>query len=89
MSDNSIWRTLSGATTPSQGGPESNGNEKVLYFTQISKTWDSLSDRLMSFPGQSLVGKSYPSAETQSIFSTAPADWVTKYMVTMVGKMSQ
>ena len=29
----------------------------------------------MSYPGQSLGGGSYPSAEVQSVYSTAPADW--------------
>ena len=31
----------------------------------------------MSYPGHSLGGGSYPSAEKQSVYSTAPADWAT------------
>ena len=31
-----IDRTLSGATTPGQGGPGSNGNEGVLHIPQSS-----------------------------------------------------
>ena len=39
MQNSFIWpidRTLPGATTPSQSGPESNGNEEVLYIPQSS-----------------------------------------------------
>ena len=41
MSYCSIWttdRTLSGATTPDQSGPGSNGNEGILHISQSSKT---------------------------------------------------
>ena len=34
----------------------------------------SQSDRLISYPGYSLVG-SYSSAEMQLVYSTAPANW--------------
>ena len=53
----SIWpidRTLSGATTPGQGGSGSNGNEKALYIPQISNAGASPSEGLMSYPGHSL-----------------------------------
>ena len=70
MSNSSIWpidRTLSGATTPGQGGPGSNGNDGVLCIPQSSSvTRASLSDYLMSYPRHS--------AEMQSVFSTAPDD---------------
>ena len=33
------------------------------------------SDCLVSYPGHSFRGGSYPSAEVQSVYSTAPADW--------------
>ncbi len=66
MSNSSIWpidRTLSGATTPGQSRPGSNGNEEVLFIPQSSSiTRDSPSDCLMSHPGYSL-GKSYLSAK--------------------------
>ena len=39
-----VYVTLTGTTTPSQSGAESNGNERVLYTLQISKTGASLSD---------------------------------------------
>ena len=81
MWNSSIWpidRTLSGATTLSQIGPYSNCNEEVLRIPQNSSiTGASLSDCLVSYPGHSL-GVSYPSAEIQSVYSTAPANWATK-----------
>ena len=61
---------LSGATTPSQSGPGSNGNEGVLHIPQTSSiTGTSPSDCLVSYPGHSLGGwGSYPSAKVQSMF---------------------
>ena len=60
MSNSSIWpidRTLSGATTPGQSGPGSNGNEGVLHIPKISSiTGASSSDGLMSYLGHSLEG---------------------------------
>ena len=77
----SIWpkdRTPSGATTPGQSGPGSDGNEEVHNIPQSSSiTGTSPSDCLVSYPGYQLGagGKSYSSAEMQSVFSTVPADW--------------
>ena len=69
---------LSGATTQGQSGPGNDGNEGVFRISQSSSTaGTSLSDCLMSYPGHSLRG-SYPSAEKQSVYSTAPADWARK-----------
>ena len=74
----SIWpidRTQSGATILGQSGPGSNGNEVALHIPQSSSiTGTSPSDFLMSYPGHSL-GESYFSAEKQSVYSTATADW--------------
>ena len=50
----SIWpidKTLSGATTPGQSGPGSNGIKRVLHIPQISKARASPSDVLLSYPG--------------------------------------
>ncbi len=48
---------LSGATTPGQSGPGSNGNEGVLRIPQSSNTaGTSPSDCLVSYPGHSLGG---------------------------------
>ncbi len=71
---------LSGATTPGQSGPESEGNEGVLRIPKSSSTPGTLpSDCLVSYPGHSLGG-SYPSAEKHSVYSTAPADWAKIYI---------
>ena len=67
-----------GATTPGQSGPGSNGNKGVLCIPQsTSITGVSPSDCLMSYPGHSLE-ELYPSAEMESVYSAAPADWATK-----------
>ena len=72
---------LSGATTPGQNGPGSEDNERVLCIPQSSSTaGTSPSDCLVSYSGHSLGG-GYPSAEVQSVYSTAPADWATKILV--------
>ena len=80
MSNSSIWpidRTLSGATSPDQSGPGSNGNERVLHIPQSSSiTEASPSYCLVSYPEHSLaVGVSYLSTEMQSVYSLTPANW--------------
>ena len=74
----SIWpihRTLSGATTLGQSEPGSDANEGVLCISQSSSiTETSSSDCLVSYSGHS----SYPSAEMQSVYSTAPANWASE-----------
>ena len=56
----SIWlidRTLSGATTPGQSGPGSDGNEGAIHIPQSSSiTGSSPSDCLVSYSRHSLVG---------------------------------
>ena len=72
-----INRTLSGTTTLGQSGPGNDGNKEVLRISQsYTITRASPSDCLVPYPGHSL-GKSYPSAEMQSMYSAAPADWAT------------
>ena len=74
-------KTLLGISTPGQSGPGSDGNEGVLCIPQSSSiTGASLSDCVMSLPACSL-GESYPSAEMQSEYSTAPADWANKVSI--------
>ena len=55
-----VWpidRTQSGATTPGQSGPGSNGNEGALRIPESSSsTGTSPSDCLVSYPGHSLGG---------------------------------
>ena len=76
MHFSSIWlldRSLSGATTPSQSGPGSDGNKGVLRIPQSSSiTGTSLSDCLVSYL-EHLLSVVYPSAEVQSVYFTAPA----------------
>ena len=69
---------LSGATTPGQSGPGSDGNEGILCIPQSSSiTWTSPSDCLASYPVHLLGGGLTSSAEMQSVYSTAPADWTS------------
>ena len=69
-------RALSGATTLGQSEPGSDGNEGVLRIPQSSSTaGNSPPDCLVSLPGHSLEGVLPHSAEVQSVYSTAPADW--------------
>ena len=64
-------QTLSGATTPDQSGPGSDGNGGLLRIPQSSSiTGTSPSDCLVSYPGRS--------AEKQSVYSTAPVDWANR-----------
>ena len=86
-------RTQSGATTPGQREPGSNGNEVVLRISQsFSIDGTSPSDCLVSYAGHSLEGRSYPSAELLSVHSTVPADWanilvyIPEYMHTYIHK---
>ena len=66
--------SLSGATTSCQSGPGSDVNEGVLCIPR-SLPWALPWDCLVSHLGHSL-GEFYPSAEMQSVYSAALADWV-------------
>ena len=62
MPNNSIWppdKTLSGATTPGQSGPGSNGNEEVLYIPQ-SSTDENLSLRWFDVIYRTHLGEVLP-----------------------------
>ena len=61
---------LSGATNPGQSRPGSDGNEGVFCIPQSS------SDCLLSYQ-DTLYWEFYPSAEMQSVYSTAPANRAT------------
>ena len=70
-----IDRILLGPNTLGQSELESNDNEGVLHIPQLSKAGASPLDWLMSYPGHPLVvGRSYPPAEMQSVYSTASTD---------------
>ena len=77
MSNNSILlidRTLSGATTPGQIRPGSDGNEGVLHIPQRSSiTGVSSIDCFMSYPKHTLR-EGYPDAKNQSVHSLALAE---------------
>ena len=74
-----IWpidRTLSGATIPGQSGPGSDDNEGVLHISPKLHYYRNLTIRLLSVISRTLVVRgSYLSAEKQSVYSTASADW--------------
>ena len=77
--------TLSGTTTLGLSGPGSDGIKWVLRISQSSSiTEASPSDCLIWYPGHSsvcvCVGGPYLSAEKQSLYSTAPADWARFYL---------
>ncbi len=73
-----IDKTLSGATTSGQSGPGSNSNERVLWIPQSSNIIGTPpSDCFVSYPGHSL-GRSYPSAKMQLVYSTSPANWANE-----------
>ena len=79
MQFSSIWpidRALSGSSTPDQSRSGSDGNEGILRIPQSpSITETSPSDCLVSYPGHPFEAGSYPSAEVQSVYSTAPPNW--------------
>ena len=62
---------------PGQSGPGSNGNEKVLRIPQgPSITETSPSECFVSYTRTLVGGRGLtPSAEVQSVHSTASADW--------------
>ena len=80
MSNSSIWpikKTLTGAITLGHSVSRSVDYEGIPHISQSSKiTEASPSDCLESYPGH-LPGESYPSAEMQSVYSTASANWAT------------
>ena len=70
---------LSGVTTPSQSWPGNDGNKGVLRIPQSSSNYGaSPLNCLMLYQGHSL-GKSYPSAEMQSVYYIAPVDWTIEH----------
>ena len=52
-----FYETLTGITTLSQSGAESNGSEGLLHIPQSSRTEASPSDNLVSYPGHSSLGE--------------------------------
>ena len=85
----SVWpldRSFSGAASPGQRGTGRNGNKGVLYIPQNSCiTGGSPSDCLVSYTRHSF-GESYKSAEMQSVYSSAPANWANIYIAYFLNK---
>ena len=78
MSNSSIWpidRTLLDATTPGESRLESDSNKGVFHIPQSLRARASPSNSLVSYPWHVLGEWSYLSAEMQSVYSIAPADW--------------
>ena len=73
-----IDETLTVTTTLGQSGPGSNDNKRVLHIISNSKTEASPSDGLASYTTQSLEAEkvSYLLAEMQSVYFSAPVDWI-------------
>ena len=70
----SIWpidRTLTDDIIPGQSGNGSDGNEGVLRIPQSSNRKFNVVFRTLVVMG----GRSYPSAEVQSVYSAAAAAW--------------
>ena len=75
-------RILSGATIPGQSRHESNVREGIFHIPPNSSiTGASSLNGLVSYPGHSFGRGSYPSAEMQSVYCTAPADWVSFFLM--------
>ena len=73
-------RTLLNTTTPGLRGRGTDGNEGVLHIPHMSGiTGSSPSESLALYPGRSL-GESYPSAEKQSVYSTASTNLGEDYI---------
>ena len=69
-----ILETFTGTITLGQNGAGSNDNEGVLDIAWKSRTGVSSLDTLVSYQGYMLRGF-YSSAEMQSVYCTAPANW--------------
>ena len=60
--------TLSDATTPSQSGPGSDGNEGIPHSPKLQHYWN-LTIRLFSVISRTLVGEVFPLCrEAESVF---------------------
>ena len=84
MSNSSIKtldRTLSGASTPGQSGPGSDGNEGVFHIPQSSNITGA-SHQVVNVISRILIGRgSYTSAEMQSVYSSIKEALVS-YLIT-------
>ena len=79
----------SGATTPGQSGPGSNGNEGVFRILESSSiTGTSPSDCLVSYPGHSLGGVLPLYGGAVGLFYSIPgANWAIEILFYMIDSM--
>ena len=71
---NSTWlldRTLSGATTPGQSGPGSDGNERVLHFPKAAALQET----------RHQIVKCHKQDTALSVYSVSPADWAINSLI--------
>ena len=86
MSNSSIWlidMTPSGATTPGQSKAGSNDKERVQCIPQSPSITEVSPSNYLIYTGH-LLGESYPSTETQSVYFTTPADLTAKHRVVII-----
>ena len=74
-------RTLSGATFLGQSESGSDGNEGVLRIPQSSSIIGASLSYFLCHIQETHWGRSYPSSEVQSVYSTAPANCANKHKV--------
>ena len=78
----SIWpidRAPSSATTSGQSGPGSDGNERA--FPKALALLEPYRQTVYCHIRTLVVGRTYPSAEKQSVYSTHQADWAMEKRV--------
>ena len=66
----SLDRILSGASTPGQNEPRSDGNKQVLRIPQSSRITGALTTDFLCYIQDPRWG-SYPTVKKQSVYSTA------------------
>ena len=69
-----------GITTLGLSGPGSNVNIGMLHFSQSFKTGASPLDTIYNHIWDTGWGRSYPSAEMQSVYFIFPDDWADTYI---------
>ena len=63
--------TLTGSTNSSQSGPGSYGNYELLHSPKLLGYWLTFRYCLVSYPGHSVGGFFFTSAEMESTYSKA------------------
>ena len=82
MLKSSSWpidQTLSSATSLSKSGPGSDGNEDLLNISRPPALLDPHHQIFSVIFRTRFGGESHLSSDMQSVYSTAPANWVTEH----------